>query len=74
MGNCSLPKHVAYILFNIYVVLLIAKIIFVFMFLGAFAKLRKVTISFVMSVCPSVRPSALNNFVSTGRISLTFDI
>jgi hypothetical protein len=26
-------------------------------FLGAFAKLRKETISFVMSVCPSVRPS-----------------
>jgi hypothetical protein len=26
-------------------------------FLGAFAKLRKATISFVMSVCPSVRPS-----------------
>ena len=24
------------------------------MFLGAFAKLRKATISFVMSVCPSV--------------------
>jgi len=24
-------------------------------FLGAFAKLRKATISFVMSVCPSVR-------------------
>jgi len=26
-------------------------------FLGAFAKLRKATISFVMSVCLSVRPS-----------------
>jgi hypothetical protein len=26
--------------------------------LGAFAKLRKVTISFVVSVCPSARPSA----------------
>jgi len=26
-------------------------------FLGACAKLRKVTISFVMSVCPPVRPS-----------------
>ena len=25
------------------------------LFLGAFAKLRKATISFVMSVCPSVR-------------------
>ena len=27
------------------------------LFLGAFAILRKATISFVMSVCPSVRPS-----------------
>jgi len=27
-------------------------------FLGAFAKLQKTTISFDMSVCPSVRPSA----------------
>jgi hypothetical protein len=25
-------------------------------FLGAFAKLRKATVSFVMPVCPSVRP------------------
>jgi len=25
--------------------------------LGPFAKLRKVTVSFVMSTCPSVRPS-----------------
>ena len=56
MGNCSLPKHVAYILFNVYVVLLIAKIIFVYTFLGASAKLRKATIRFVMSVRPSVRP------------------
>ena len=28
------------------------------LFLGEFAKSRKATISFVMSVCPSVRPSA----------------
>jgi len=35
--------------------------------LGAFAKLRKAIISFVMSVCPSVRPSAWNNSAPTGR-------
>jgi hypothetical protein len=38
--------------------------------LGAFAKLRKATISFVMSV----RPSAWNNTTSTGRILIKFDI
>ena len=27
----------------------------IYQFLGAFAKLRKATINFVMSVCPSVR-------------------
>jgi hypothetical protein len=37
-------------------------------FLGAFAKLRKATISFVTSVCPSVRPSAWNYPAHTGRI------
>jgi len=42
-------------------------------FLGAFAKLKKsVTISFIMSVCPSllpsVRPSAWNNLAPTGGI------
>ena len=50
-------------------------------FSGAFAKLRKVTISFVMSVRhplhPSVRPSrhlsARNNSAPTGRISTKFD-
>ena len=30
-------------------------------FLGAFAKLRKVTVSFVMSVCPSVRVKQLGS-------------
>ena len=34
---------------------------FVIPFLGAFAKLRKMTISFVTSLCPSVRPSSWNN-------------
>ena len=37
-------------------------------FIGAFAKLRKATISFVMSVRPSVRHSACNNTASGGRI------
>ena len=40
------------------------------LFLGAFAKLRKATVTFVMSVCPS----AWNNSVSTGRILMKPDI
>jgi hypothetical protein len=39
-------------------------------FLGAYAKLRKATISFVMSV----RPSAWNNSAPAGRIFVKFDI
>ena len=39
-------------------------------FLGAFAKLRKATISFVMSVCPS----AWNNSNPIGRILIKLDI
>jgi hypothetical protein len=39
-------------------------------FLGAVTKLRKETISFVMSV----RPSAWNNSASTGLICMSFDI
>ena len=41
--------------------------------LGSFAKMRKVTISFVMSVCPSANPSAWKNSASTGRIFVTFE-
>ena len=41
--------------------------------LGAFAKMRKCTISFVISVCPSVRPSAWNNWVPTGWIFIKFE-
>ena len=37
-------------------------------FLGVFAKLWKVTISFVMSVCPS----AWNNTVPSGRVVMKF--
>ena len=43
-------------------------------FLFALAKLRKATIRFVVSVCPSVRPSAWNNSAPTGRIFMKFDI
>ena len=39
-------------------------------FLGAFAKLRLATISFVMSVCLS----AWNNSAPTGRSFTTFDV
>jgi len=43
--------------------------------LGAFAKLRKATISFVTSVCHlSVRPSAWNNSAPTGRVFMKFVI
>jgi len=37
-------------------------------------KLRKATISFVMSVCPSAHLSAWNNFAPTGRIFMKFVI
>jgi hypothetical protein len=38
------------------------------LFFGAFAKLRKATVSFVTSVCPSV----CNNWAPTGRIFMKF--
>ena len=48
------------------------------LFLCPFGKLRNATISFVMSLCPTVRPSFLlstwNNLVPTGRIYIKFDI
>jgi hypothetical protein len=40
------------------------------LFLGAFTKLKKATIMFIMSV----RQFAWNNSALTGRICLTFDI
>jgi hypothetical protein len=43
-------------------------------FLGAFANLRKATISFVMCVCPSIRASALKTLVSTEQTFIKFDI
>jgi len=47
-----------------------------FRLLGAFAKLRKVTASFVMSFRPhvSVRPPSWNNPAHTGWIFMKFDI
>ena len=47
-------------------------------FIGMFTKLRKATVSFIMSVFPpvhpSVRPSALNNESPTGKILTKFGI
>ena len=48
------------------------------LFLGAFTRFRKATISFVMSLCVSVRllacPSAWSNSALTERILMKFDI
>jgi hypothetical protein len=41
-------------------------------FLGTFTKLRKATIGFGMSVCPSVRPSSWNNLTPTGWFFIKF--
>ena len=50
----------------------------VFQFLGTFTKLKIVTISFVMSVypsvCPSVCLSAQNDLTATERIFTKFDV
>jgi hypothetical protein len=43
-------------------------------FLGTFTKLQIVTISFVMSVYPSIRPSARNDLTPTERIFTKFDV
>ena len=43
-------------------------------FLGAFAKLRKATIRFAISVCKPLLPSVWNNSAPTGRIFMKFDI
>jgi hypothetical protein len=42
------------------------------LFIGAFAKLRKMAISFVMSVCLFIRLFACNNSAPTGRIFVKF--
>ena len=43
-------------------------------FFGKFLKLWKVTISSVMSTCPSVRPSEWNNFASIEGIFVKLDV
>jgi hypothetical protein len=43
-------------------------------FLGTFEKFRKATISFFISICLPVCPSAWNNLAPTGRIFMKFDI
>ena len=54
-------------------VFLLLLLLLLLLFLGAFAKFRKATISFVMSVCPSVYLSAWNNSAPTGQIFIEFD-
>jgi hypothetical protein len=44
------------------------------LFLGMFEKLQKPTLSFVMSVCPSVCLSAWKNLAPIGWIFMKFDI
>jgi hypothetical protein len=43
-------------------------------FIDALAKFQKMTISLVMSICPSLCLSAWNNSVTNGRIFMKFDI
>jgi hypothetical protein len=47
---------------------------FEMLLLGAFVKLRKVTISFIMPLCPSVRPPTWYNSGPTIRIFMKFYI
>ena len=42
--------------------------------LGAFAKFRKAAITFVISACPSLCPSARNNSAPSRRIFKKFDV
>jgi hypothetical protein len=44
------------------------------LFLGMFAKLRKATISFVMSICPPVCLSSWYSLTPTGWIVIKLDI
>jgi len=45
-----------------------------FTILGAYAKLRKATISFVMPLCPSVRPHGTTRFPLDGFLKMKFVI
>jgi len=48
--------------------------VLVVLFLGVFAKLQKVTSSFVLSVCPPIYSSTWNNLAPTGWIFMKLDI
>ena len=55
--------------------LLLHLLVCVFMdFLGIFTKLKKQTVSFIMSVCPSSHLSTCSNSVPTDQIFMKFDI
>ena len=42
--------------------------------LGSFPKLRKATVSFIITLCPSYPLSVWNNSVTTGMIFMKFNI
>jgi len=65
------PVIYIYIYIHIYIHIYIPRPTYFLTFLGAFASLRKATVSFVMSVC---LPSAWNNSAPTGRIFNKFYI
>jgi len=69
VGNCKPSDATSHPFQNHFVKLLYLKCLL----LGAFAKLRKAIISFIMSVSPSVL-SARNNSAPTKRIFMKFDI
>ena len=67
----NISKAVVVVVVVVVVAVLLLLLLLLLLFLGAFAKLRKATISFVMSVLrPSVYLSAWNNSAPTCRISL----
>jgi hypothetical protein len=43
-------------------------------FFGAFAKFRKTIISFILSACPYLRPSAWSNSAPSGSVLMKFDM
>jgi hypothetical protein len=69
--RCSNSKHLLF--WNTRLILRKHKFTYFYPLLRAFAKLRKPTISFVMSVCLSVRTPAWNNSAPTVRIFMKFD-
>ena len=51
-----------------------ARLFWNYMFLAAFAILRRLNISFVLCVCSPIRPSAWNSSAPTRQIVIKFDI